>query len=480
MTIDEHENGSAPVHERRHLIIGAGYAGNGAAKAFADAGIAYDHVERNDYVGGNWADGVYESTHIISSRDSTQYGDYPMPRDYPAFPSREQVLDYLNAYVDEFGLRERIEFRTEVLSCAPLDENGLGGWRVELRLPDGSPEIRHYAGVVVANGHHWDRRFPDYPGDFSGRTLHSKDYKLPADLEGPRVLVVGGGNSACDVAVEAAAAFGNADLSVRRGYWFLPKSFLGIPLAEYDRPFLPLSLQRRMVKLIARLTFGRYERYGLPEPDHRPFDKHPTVNSQLLYALRHGRVRARPDIDRLDGRTVQFSDGTSAEYDTIVWATGFHISFPFLDRELFEWRHGVPVRVGSVLAPGVANLYVFGLLQPRGGAGPLISAGAELLASMARLQERLDHPLADDLARLEPPSTRMLTGVSETMRKISAAKRIGLPLIARVNRILGRTVPAPPRIPPPPSAIQKVADLGEASADALPELATGAASPAAG
>ena len=144
--------------------------------------------------------------------------------------------------------------------------------------------------------------------------------------------MVGGGNSACDVAVEAAQAFGPADISLRRGYWFLPKSFLGIPLAEWDRPWMPVPIQRQVVKLAARApSFGRYERYGLERPDHRPFDKHPTVN-RAPYFLRHGRVRPRRDIERLDGRTVHFADGTSRDYDTIVWATGFNISFPFLDR----------------------------------------------------------------------------------------------------------------------------------------------------
>ena len=125
-------HGGAAVTERRQCIIGAGYAGNGVAKAFRDAGIPYDHLEQTDHVGGNWAHGVYDSTHIISSRDSTQYADFPMPRDYPDFPSREQVLDYLNAYVDHFGLRERIEFGSEVVRLTPLDERGLNGWRVEL------------------------------------------------------------------------------------------------------------------------------------------------------------------------------------------------------------------------------------------------------------------------------------------------------------------------------------------------------------
>jgi hypothetical protein len=440
----------SPDGGRRHCVIGAGYAGNGVAKALKDAGIPYDHLERNSYIGGNWADGVYDSTHIISSRDSTEYGDFPMPRHYPDFPSREQVVDYLNSYVDHFDLRDTIEFDTEVVRCEPLDERGLTGWRVDIRLPDGATAVRHYAGVIVANGHHWDRRYPDYPGEFSGKQIHSKDYKRPDDLEGERTLVVGGGNSACDIAVEAASTFGAADISMRRGYWFLPKSFLGVPLAEWDRPWIPVPVQRQVVKLAARASFGRYERYGLRHPDHRPFDKHPTVNSQLLYHLRHGRVRPRPDIERLDGTTVHFADGTAFDYDTIVWATGFNISFPFLDPALFEWRDGVPVRVGSLFAPGLANLYIFGLQQPRGGAGPLITAGAEMLARLTEAQAHLDHPLGDDFGRLRPPNARMLTGVSETMREIRRA-RVALRVIEGLARLRGRALDEPPPVPPPPA-----------------------------
>jgi cation diffusion facilitator CzcD-associated flavoprotein CzcO len=423
------------VSGRRHCIIGAGYAGNGVAKAFRDAGIPYDQLERNEYVGGNWADGVYESTQIISSRDSTQYGDFPMPREYPDFPTREQVLAYLNEYVDHFGLRERIEFGTEVVRCEPLDRNGIGGWRVELA----SGEVREYAGVVVANGHHWDKRYPDYPGEFDGHEIHSKDYKRPGDLDGDRVLVVGAGNSGCDIAVEAAKELGSADISMRRGYWFLPKTIFGIPTAELDRPWFPVWAQRLFMRAMLRIVYGRYERYGLRRPDHRLFDKHPTVNSQLLYALRHGRVHARPDIARLEGRTVHFVDGTSGDYDTIVWATGFHVSFPFLERDLFEWRGDAPVRVAGMLPPGVANLYAYGVMQPRGGAGPLITASARLLAEMVQAQERLDHPLADDLARLQAPSARMLVGVSETMRRIAVGRR-ALRGVLVANRLAGHTV----------------------------------------
>jgi cation diffusion facilitator CzcD-associated flavoprotein CzcO len=175
---------------------------------------------------------------------------------------------------------------------------------------------------------------------------------------------------------------------------------------------------------MVRVIHGSNGRYGIPAPDHRLFDRHPVVNSEMLHALRHGRVEYRPDIERLDGETVTFVDGRRAEVDTIVWATGFAVSFPFLDRGLFEWEDGIPKRVFGMMAPGMAGLYVFGVLQPRGGAGPLISRGSELLARLARIQSRADHPIAVDLARIRRADSRHLVGVSEMMREIAVANRI--------------------------------------------------------
>jgi cation diffusion facilitator CzcD-associated flavoprotein CzcO len=447
--------------ERRHLIIGAGYSGLGVAKAFADAGIAYDQVERNSEVGGNWLDGVYDSTHIISSRDSTGYADFPMPDGYPDFPSRAQMLDYLNAYVDEFGLRDRIEFGTEVMRVEPLDPKGLDGWRVELT----SGEVRHYAGVVVANGHHWDKRYPSYPGAFAGKTLHSKDYRRPADFEGERVLVVGVGNSGCDIAVEAAKELGHATISMRRGNWFLPKTLLGIPLSEWDRPGFPVWAQRTVLRALLWVSMGPNSRYGLPKPDYRLFDKHPIVNSQLLYQLRHGIVDAKPDIERLDGNTVHFADGTSRDFDTIVWATGFNVTFPFLDDDLFPWEDGRPVRVAGMMPPGIANLYAFGVFQPRGGAGPLITAGAGILAEMVRLQDHLGVPLAGVLAKARKPDSRMLVGVNETMREIKRGRR-GLRLVRGVARRTGIWLDEPRPVPPAP--IEDAGTAAEPARAAVP------------
>jgi cation diffusion facilitator CzcD-associated flavoprotein CzcO len=414
----------------RHCIIGAGLTGLAVAKAFRDAGIPYDQFERNDDVGGNWYDGVYDSIHIISSRDGTGYDDWPMPKEWPDFPSKHQMHSYLKAFAEEFDLRRSIEFETEVTRVEPLDERGMSGWRVELS----TGESREYAGVVVCNGHHWAKNYPELPGEFAGRVIHSKDYKRPEDLEGDTVLVVGVGNSGCDIAVEAARVGKRSYVSSRRGTYLLPKTMFGIPTDQFDKPWLPVFAQRYLLRGLLRVTVGPNSRYGLPEPEHDIFDRHPTVNSQLLYELRHGRVEAKPGIERIEGRKVTFTDGTSIEADTLVTATGFAVKFPFLDESTLEWDGKYPKLAAGMLAPGKANLYLYGLGQPRGGAGPLAAAGARLLAEMVRTQTVLDRPLADVMARLRKPQARELWGVSELQRQI----RLGQAVVTLIRRIAER------------------------------------------
>ncbi|MGB6243549.1 flavin-containing monooxygenase [Gordonia sp. (in: high G+C Gram-positive bacteria)] len=404
------------VEDRRDrvCVIGAGYAGNGAAAALKRSGIAYDQLEATDRIGGNWSHGVYDSTHLISSKTSTQYADHPMPREYPTFPSAAQMLSYLQSYVDRFGLDEHLEFGAEVIRATPLDPRGLEGWEVELA----SGQVRRYRAVVIANGHYWERNLPTYPGEFTGRQLHSKDYKRPADFDGERVLVVGAGNSASDIAVEASATFGSADISMRRGYWFIPKTIAGVPSSELDRVWMPMALQRIGFKVLLRMSYGDYRRYGLRRPDHALFTRDVTVNSSLMYALQHGRVRPRPEIARFDGTTVTFTDGTTGDYDTVVWATGFRTRFPMLDESMFVWEQGDPLLVEHVLVPRFANIYLWGLVAPRSGAGQIISQGSAFLAEAIEAQRRFDEPLADVLARYRPAQSSMLAGSAELLGRL--------------------------------------------------------------
>ncbi|GAB2562885.1 flavin-containing monooxygenase [Nocardia heshunensis] len=396
---------------RRYCIIGAGYTGLAVAKAFTDLGLDYDQLEATDAIGGNWSHGVYDSTYLISSKDVTEYPDHPMPDAYPDFPSAAQMRDYLRSFAAEFGLDRRIEFGALVADVGPLDATGAAGWRVELA----SGEVREYTGVVVANGHYWDTNIPSYPGEFTGKQIHSKDYKRPADLEGSRVLVVGAGNSGCDLAVEAAVTFGNSEISLRRSYWFIPKYVFGIPSGKFDVGSVPVPklAQEAVFRSLVALGMGSFDSFGLRKPEHRIFEQDLVVNQQLPYFLKHGRIAVRPEIARFDGHTVSFVDGTVGEYDTIVWATGFKTTFPFLRDGLLEWEHGQPRLVAHTFAPGLANLYFAGLVAPRSGAGMLLMNSSRLIAESALLQQDLDSPIGDLYAHVSKPSAEILAGGPE-------------------------------------------------------------------
>ncbi len=429
-------------HSDKFLIIGAGPCGLGVAKAFKESGIAYEQVEADREVGGNWFHGVYETAHIISSRKTTEYADFPMPSAYPDFPSQRQMSDYYSLYTDTFGLRENIEFNTKAVMCLPRDD---GSWETEVNGPNGA-EKRVYKGVVVCNGHHWDRRFPDYPGEFAGEWMHSKDYKKTDQLAGKRVLVIGGGNSACDVVSEAARVGSEAHLSLRRGYWFLPKTLFGQPSAESWALYLPVFVQRLILKAFLKVVVGNYEDYGLPHPDHKLFEHHPTVSSELLHYLKHGRIKPHGDIESFDGKTVHFTSGESVEVDTIVCATGFYVSFPFLPEGLVPVRNGniAEVYAGCVLAD-YKNIYVFGTQQVRYGVGPLITPAAKLLAKMIGLQDEMELPLGlvmkESGAAL--PDSHLVDPIS-SLRRMRIANWT-LPLLLRKEKRLRRKFKAPKR-----------------------------------
>lgn len=415
---------------QKWLVIGAGPCGLGVAKALREAGIEYQQIEADEEVGGNWYHGVYESAHIISSRKTTEYADFPMPKNYPDFPSRKQMADYYKLYTDTFDLRQNIRFKTKAVMCLPLADEA---WEVE--FDNGEKTV--YKGVIVCNGHHWDKRFPTYQGTFNGELIHSKDYKKPQQIEGKRVLVIGGGNSACDVASEAARVGKEAHLSIRRGYWFLPKTLFGQPSAESGALYLPVFLQRMILKLMLKIVVGKYEDYGLPHPDHRLFEHHPTVSGEILHYLKHGKIKPHPDIKRFEGNRVVFVDGSEIEVDLIIAATGFFVSFPFLPEGLVPVKNGnIAQLYAGMFLPEYKNLVVFGTQQVRYGVGPLITPAAKLLAKMLKMQDKMELPiglvLKESGAKL--PDTHLVDPIA-SLRRMKIANWT-LPLLARKEKKL--------------------------------------------
>lgn len=374
------------MYENKQLIIGAGPVGLAMAAALKRHGIDYDHVEAAAGLGGNWHHGVYSTVHTVSSKRSTAYSDYPMPDDYPEFPSGAQMLRYLENYARDRGIADRITYNKAVARAEPLSD-----WRWRVRFADG--EERVYKGVIICNGHHWDKRMPTFEGCFSGKLIHSKDYHQPSDLQGQRVLVIGGGNSGCDVACEAARVAVSCDWSLRAGVWLLPKIALGKPLTDLSLWWLPVWMQRPILRALIKVMIGDYRRYGLPKPRHKLFERHPTYGTDALGYLKQGRIKPRPGIARVDGYTVHFTDGTSGEYDMIVAATGFNNALPMLPPGLLETKGEAVGVIGGAFSENAKNLLAVGFAQPRTGFGPVITPAADMYARLIKIQDRFEDPI---------------------------------------------------------------------------------------
>ncbi len=398
-------------------IIGAGSSGLTACQVLASRGIAFDCFEKGSQAGGNWryendngVSSAYRSLHINSSREAMAYRAFPMPDHYPDYPSHFQVAAYFDEFLRRFGLAVRIRFGSEVLSVeprqAPADEvSRAGDWEVSVRGPDGVTERNRYRAVLVANGHHWNPRWPEpaFPGadDFSGEQIHVHDYREPDVLAGKRVLVLGIGNSAVDLAVESSRIGEKTLLAMRRGAYVLPKYLGGRPIDAAQPPIatrLPLAVQRFFMARLLNVAVGDMSSYGLPEPDHKLLSAHPTVSSELLPRLGAGDIEVRPNIERFSGeRGVRFTDGREQEVDLVVYCTGYKISFPFLGEDVFPVRGNHLPLYRRVVAVGLPGLYFIGFIQPLGPIMPLAEAQSEWVAELLRGRSSL--PPAAEMRR---------------------------------------------------------------------------------
>lgn len=396
----------------RYCIIGAGPAGLATLKTMRDSGHDVDCFEMSDTIGGHW-NHDYDALHLITSRQVTGFEGFPMPEDWPLFPHRNQMLEYFHLFADAFDLKSYITFNTGVTSVEPLATDGpvgSAGWAVT--TTDGLR--REYDGVLVANGHLRDQKRPHIPGEFTGKQIHSGSYQNTADIEGKRVLVIGSGNSGCDVAVDAAQGHFDTHIVIRRGHHFQPKTFFGKPRSELGwMQEFSFEEQDLLSRLMMRVAIGEASDYpGMPIPDHRALaDGPPVVNDLLLYWVQHGRITVRPGIERFQGKTVYFEDGSSSEFDTILWATGFHASLPFIDSDLLEFKDGVPLRVGGAVVPvGLEKLYLIGMIGARGPQPPIYPLQAELALRMIALHEAADGgfmPIAGPLTQAQEHEWRI-------------------------------------------------------------------------
>ena len=370
-------------------IIGAGSSGIAALKALTEQGFDASCFEASDRVGGNWVfenkngmSACYRDLHINTSRDRMEYSDFPMPREYPDYPDHRQIAAYFDAYVDHFGIRDRIRFETRVEHA----ERGPDGvWT--LTLDDGS--VDRFDALLVANGHHWNPRWPEpgFPGSdaFEGVQMHAHAYMSPDFMAGRSVVVLGMGNSAMDIAVEASYVTDRVYLAARRGAWIVPKYLFGKPTDQFrNDPRIPFKIRQKVMQQIMKTTIGPPERFGLPKPDHEFGQAHPTVSGRILDRITHGAVQPKPNIERLDGDSVVFTDGSRVQADIVVYCTGYKITFPFFDEDFISAPDNHIELYRRVVHPDVPNLFFIGLLQPLGAVMPLSEAQGRWVADHLR------------------------------------------------------------------------------------------------
>jgi cation diffusion facilitator CzcD-associated flavoprotein CzcO len=198
--------------------------------------------------------------------------------------------------------------------------------------------------------------------------MHACSYKSADVFRDKRVLIVGCGNSGADIAVDAVHQARSVDMSVRRGYYFLPKFLFGKPVDTLGGKLkLPRPLKQRLDAWLIRAVMGKPSDYGLPDPDYRMYESHPVINSLVLHHLGHGDIRPRPDISAVSDHTVTFADGSQADYDLILTATGYKLHYPFIERQYLNWQHGdAPSLYLNAFHPDYDNLFVMGMVEATG------------------------------------------------------------------------------------------------------------------
>jgi thioredoxin reductase len=347
-----------------YAVIGAGPSGLAAARNLQKRNISFIGFEAHDDVGGLWDienpnSTVYRSAHLISSKKMTEFNEFPMKEGVADYPSHVELGAYFKDFAKHFGLYDHYRFKTFVKEVKKTQE---GKWEVKTNHGE-----YLFDGVIIANGTLSEANIPSYEGKFNGEIFHAKKYKTPEIFKNKRVLIVGAGNSGCDIAVDAVHHASSIDMSVRRGYHFVPKYIMGKPADSIGGKIkLPPRLKQKVDSKILKLFTGDPTRFGFPEPDHKLYESHPIVNSLVLHYIGHGDINVMPSIERLDGDTVYFSNGTSKDYDIILLATGYKLHYPFIKNEHLNTTENTPELFLNIFPPHEDSLFVVGLVEAAG------------------------------------------------------------------------------------------------------------------
>lgn len=373
-------------------VIGAGSAGLAAAQALKERGLEFTVFEAGSGVGGNWRydndsglGSTYASLRANTSRFRTSYRCFPLPRRGPLFLHHTEMLAYLEAFTDHFGLRPHIRFSTKVTAARPEPD---GGWTVE--TADGA---ERFDAVLVAAGYNSIPRYPELPGRFDGLQMHTHDYRTPEPFAGLDVVVMGLGCSAAELACEVARVARSVTLATRSGCAVVPRRLGPLPIDLGDTRSsarMPWRLRRHLMRGMVRVAAGDQVRAGLPAGP-RPFGSKPfTVSDEVIASVRSGRIEVSPAVVELRDDRVVLADGSERRAEAILYGTGYEMRFPFLAAEV-EAPTGERVALyRGVASPAVPGLFFIGVVAGHGALIPMFEAQANWVADV--LARRLTLP----------------------------------------------------------------------------------------
>ena len=329
------------AREKSIAVIGAGASGICLAKYLLEAGLDVTVFEIGTKIGGMWVyendsgrSSAYRTLHINTAKNLTNYSDFRFGEDVQRFPSHRDMHQYLHAYAERFGVKERIRFRSEVTRVAPAFVPGREEPRWEVETADGRTRV--FDTVCVATGHLTKPlHVPEFRDGFGGEYVHAHAYRTPEPFQGKRVCIVGVGNSAVDIASDVCVITERCVMVARSGVMIAPKLIFGFPVTDISmklyRPWIPDRLRRRIIAFMVRLVHGNMEDYGF-----KPLTKraHPTTSATIMQDVAYNRVVVKQGIEGIDGRTIRFADGSSEEFDVLMACTGYLIDLPFLSADL--------------------------------------------------------------------------------------------------------------------------------------------------
>lgn len=369
-------------------IIGAGPAGLAVAACLRQAGIDFVIIEKEQQAAPAWRR-HYERVHLHTTKRYSSLPFVPFPKHYPRYVPRDLFVDYLDAYAQRFDLKPRFGETVKAITREGR------GW-----LIDATSDPLRTKHVVIASGYNAEPLRPGFAGidTFTGKTLHSADYRNATPFTGQSVLVIGMGNTGAEIALDLAENGAQPTISVRGGVHIVPRELFGVPIQMVGMATRlgPQRLNDALFPVILDLVLGRLEKYGLKRPGHGLLEqiaiasRIPVIDVGTIGKIREGAIKVAPDIAEISQRGARFTDGKHGEFDAIIFATGYRPGYArFLEPGIQPDRSGVTPQASDL------GLYLIGFHNAV--TGLLREIGIESQAIADDIRHRVNRKKASEI-----------------------------------------------------------------------------------